>query len=75
MAFKLLKFLKDNYKVIGKYLANTSSYKSEVDFDHFWARYYWWIITAIGLAIILFFLIIILININSIKNENGLCRI
>lgn len=64
MAIKIVKFLEKNYKIISKYLTNTSTYKSEVNFDHYWSRYYWWIVAIIGLAIILFFLIIILININ-----------
>jgi len=60
MTANFLDFLKKNYE---KYFLSPSTYKTELNFDHFWGQYYWWIVAVIGLAIILFFLIVILINI------------
>lgn len=68
MALNILEFLEKNYKIISEYLSQDSTYNTELNFDHFWGRYYWWIVTATGLAIILFFLIIITVNININKD-------
>ena len=34
-------------------------------FEHIWTRYYWTIAIVIGLAIVLFYLIVILVNIKG----------
>lgn len=65
MANKFLDFLERQYQ----YLVRTSNYRTDLDFDHFWGRYYWWIVAVVALAIVLLFLIVILININIKRHE------
>jgi uncharacterized membrane protein len=43
----------------------------EINFDHIWNDYCWWIIAMIGFAILLFFMIIVLAYVNGDpKNVN-----